>query len=158
MEITWSPLSSSSSSSECSPSDLKLRYQQGFYFQEEDVIQDRFVVHEDQYRDIREGLAKAVISGNIQDLVTAITVRITIRKTYVSFVDLESDIMMNIYIVVKQDPTDTSSVHYSFPVPLSQKIGCLAKLIGVAELKIRVYFWVEYFFFPPNNALCFDWY
>ncbi|KAJ7339392.1 hypothetical protein OS493_005787 [Desmophyllum pertusum] len=41
--------------------------------QEDDVIQDRFIVHENQYRALREGLAKTVISGNIQDIVTAIT-------------------------------------------------------------------------------------
>lgn len=46
-----------------------------YYFQGEDVLQDRFVVHEDQYRSVREGVAKAVISGNIQDIVRAITVR-----------------------------------------------------------------------------------
>ncbi|XP_022806308.1 E3 ubiquitin-protein ligase rnf213-alpha-like [Stylophora pistillata] len=41
--------------------------------QEEDVIQDRFIVHGDHYRAVREGLAKTVISENIQDIVTAIT-------------------------------------------------------------------------------------
>lgn len=45
-----------------------------YHFQQEDVIQDRFVVHADQYRAIREGLAKTVISGNIQDIGNAITV------------------------------------------------------------------------------------
>ena len=45
-----------------------------FRFQEDDVIQDRFIVHEKHYRALREGLAKTVISGNIQDIVTAITV------------------------------------------------------------------------------------
>ena len=41
-----------------------------------DIIQDRFVVHGDHYRAVREGLAKTVISGNIQDIVTAITVSV----------------------------------------------------------------------------------
>ncbi|XP_068735057.1 LOW QUALITY PROTEIN: E3 ubiquitin-protein ligase rnf213-alpha-like [Montipora capricornis] len=41
--------------------------------QEEDVIQDRFVVHEKQYRDVREGLAKGIISGNIEDFADAMT-------------------------------------------------------------------------------------
>nr|XP_058970756.1 E3 ubiquitin-protein ligase rnf213-alpha-like [Pocillopora verrucosa] len=41
--------------------------------QEEDIIQDRFIVHGDHYCVVREGLAKTVISGNIQDVVTAIT-------------------------------------------------------------------------------------
>ncbi|RMX46188.1 hypothetical protein pdam_00007847 [Pocillopora damicornis] len=41
--------------------------------QEEDVIQDRFIVHGDRYLAVREGLAKTVITGNIQDIVTAIT-------------------------------------------------------------------------------------
>ncbi|KAJ7339378.1 hypothetical protein OS493_005772 [Desmophyllum pertusum] len=41
--------------------------------QEDDVTQDRFIVHENQYRALREGLAKTVISGNIQNIVTAIT-------------------------------------------------------------------------------------
>ena len=45
-----------------------------YHFQQEDIIQDRFVVHADQYRAIREGLAKTVISGNIQDIGNAITV------------------------------------------------------------------------------------
>ena len=45
-----------------------------FCFQEDDVIQDRFIVHEKHYRVLREGLAKTVISGNIQDFVTVITV------------------------------------------------------------------------------------
>lgn len=48
------------------------------YFQDEDVIPDRCVVHEDQYRCIREGLAKAVISGNVQDMIADITVRIVL--------------------------------------------------------------------------------
>ena len=47
-----------------------------FDLQEDDVIQDRFIVHGDQYRAVREGLAKTVISGNIQDIVTAITVSV----------------------------------------------------------------------------------
>ena len=46
-------------------------------FQEEDVIQDRFVVHLKPYRDIRELLAKGVISGNIEDIAAAVTVRIS---------------------------------------------------------------------------------
>ncbi|XP_022796393.1 E3 ubiquitin-protein ligase rnf213-alpha-like isoform X3 [Stylophora pistillata] len=41
--------------------------------QEEDVIQDRFLVHGDHYRAVREGLTKTVISGKIQDTVSAIT-------------------------------------------------------------------------------------
>ncbi|XP_022800358.1 E3 ubiquitin-protein ligase rnf213-alpha-like [Stylophora pistillata] len=41
--------------------------------QDEDVFQDRFIVHGNQYRAVREGLAKTVVSGNIQDFVTAIT-------------------------------------------------------------------------------------
>ena len=44
--------------------------------QEEDVIQDRFIVHGDHYRAVREVLAKTVVSGNIQDIVTAITVSV----------------------------------------------------------------------------------
>ncbi|PFX19443.1 E3 ubiquitin-protein ligase RNF213 [Stylophora pistillata] len=44
--------------------------------QDEDVFQDRFIVHGNQYRAVREGLAKTVVSGNIQDFVTAITVRV----------------------------------------------------------------------------------
>lgn len=47
-----------------------------FDLQEEDVIQDRFIVHGDHYRAVREGLAKTVITGNIQDIVTAITVSV----------------------------------------------------------------------------------
>ena len=47
-----------------------------FDLQEEDVIQDRFIVHGDHYRAVREGLTKTVISGNIQDIVTAITVSV----------------------------------------------------------------------------------
>jgi len=39
----------------------------------EDVIQDRFVVHLKPYRDIRELLAKGVISGNIEDTAAAVT-------------------------------------------------------------------------------------
>ena len=45
-----------------------------FFFQEDEVIQDRFIVHEKHYRALREGLAKTVISGNIQDIATVITV------------------------------------------------------------------------------------
>ena len=45
-----------------------------FCFQEDEVIQDRFIVHDKHYRALREGLSKTVISGNIQDIVTAITV------------------------------------------------------------------------------------
>lgn len=45
-----------------------------FCLQEDEVIQDRFIVHEKRYRALREGLAKTVISGNIEDIVTAITV------------------------------------------------------------------------------------
>ncbi|XP_022801884.1 E3 ubiquitin-protein ligase rnf213-alpha-like, partial [Stylophora pistillata] len=41
--------------------------------QQEDVILDRFLVHGDHYRAVREGLAKTVISGNIQDIVSVIT-------------------------------------------------------------------------------------
>ncbi|XP_067057901.1 E3 ubiquitin-protein ligase rnf213-alpha-like isoform X3 [Acropora muricata] len=41
--------------------------------QEEDVIQDRFVVHLKPYRDIRELLAKGIISGNIEDIAAAVT-------------------------------------------------------------------------------------
>ncbi|XP_068759451.1 E3 ubiquitin-protein ligase rnf213-alpha-like isoform X4 [Montipora capricornis] len=40
---------------------------------EEDVIQDRFVVHLKPYRDIRELVAKGVISGNIEDFAAAVT-------------------------------------------------------------------------------------
>ena len=40
------------------------------------MIQDRFLVHGEQYRVVREGLAKTVISGKIQDTVSAITVRV----------------------------------------------------------------------------------
>ena len=47
------------------------------FFQEEDVIQDRFVVHLKPYRDIREFLTKRVISGNIEDIAAALTVRIS---------------------------------------------------------------------------------
>ena len=46
-------------------------------FQAEDVIQDRFVVHLKPYRDIRELLAKGIISGNIEDIAAAVTVRIS---------------------------------------------------------------------------------
>ena len=49
------------------------------FFQEEDVIQDRFVVHLKPYRDIRELLAKGVISGNIEDIGAAVTVRISTK-------------------------------------------------------------------------------
>ena len=45
-----------------------------FNLKEKYVIQDSFIVHGDHYRAIRDGLAKSVISGNIQDIVTAITV------------------------------------------------------------------------------------
>ena len=47
------------------------------FFQEEDIIQDRFVVHLKPYHDIRELLAKGVISGNIEDIAAAVTVRIS---------------------------------------------------------------------------------
>ena len=47
------------------------------FFQEEDVTQDRFVVHLKPYHDIRELLAKGVISGNIEDITAALTVRIS---------------------------------------------------------------------------------
>ncbi|XP_022803330.1 E3 ubiquitin-protein ligase rnf213-alpha-like isoform X2 [Stylophora pistillata] len=41
--------------------------------QQEEVIQDRFLVHGDPYCAVREGLIKTVISGNIQDIASAIT-------------------------------------------------------------------------------------
>ncbi|XP_074628909.1 E3 ubiquitin-protein ligase rnf213-alpha-like isoform X2 [Acropora palmata] len=41
--------------------------------QEDDAIQDRFVVHSKPYRNIREALAKGVISGNIEDITAAVT-------------------------------------------------------------------------------------
>ena len=47
------------------------------FFQEDDAIQDRFVVHSKPYRDIRELLAKGIISGNIEDTAAAVTVRIS---------------------------------------------------------------------------------
>ena len=40
------------------------------------MIQDRFLVNGEDYRVVREGLAKTVISGKIQDTVSAITVRV----------------------------------------------------------------------------------
>ena len=39
-------------------------------------MQDRFVVHLKPYRDIRELVAKGVISGNIEDFAAAVTVGI----------------------------------------------------------------------------------
>ena len=47
------------------------------FFQGEDVIQDRFVVYLKPYRDIRELLAKGIISGNVEDIAVAVTVRIS---------------------------------------------------------------------------------
>ncbi|XP_068731195.1 E3 ubiquitin-protein ligase rnf213-alpha-like [Montipora capricornis] len=41
--------------------------------EEEIVIHDRFVVHKKQYRDVRDGLAKGIISGNIEDFADAMT-------------------------------------------------------------------------------------
>ena len=49
----------------------------GCFFQDEDVIQDRFVVHLKPYRDIRELLAEGVITGNVEDIAAAVTVRIS---------------------------------------------------------------------------------